>query len=123
MKKVVMLLLMLLSVSVVIAGCASTPNDEPAAPEETPVESGEEGEAEELTLTLEELSAFDGKNGNKAYVAVDGVIYDVTDAEGWEEGNHNGYQAGQDLTKELMEDSPHGADVLENLEAIGTLVE
>ena len=31
-------------------------------------------------LTLEELTAFNGKNGARAYVAVDGVLYDVTDS-------------------------------------------
>lgn len=119
MKKIVVLLLMLFSISFVIAGCSSSPSEEPQTPEETP----SEGEEEELMLTLEELSAFDGKNGNKAYVAVDGIIYDVTDSSAWKDGNHNGNQAGQDLTKEIMEDSPHGISALENVPAIGKLVE
>ncbi|NLG57268.1 MAG: cytochrome B5, partial [Clostridiales bacterium] len=29
-------------------------------------------------MTLEELKAFDGKEGRRAYIAVDGIIYDVT---------------------------------------------
>lgn len=121
MKNILLILSMLLTFSLVISGCAGTPSNNPGTPEETPVDSGENGE--DLTLTLEELAAFDGMNGNKAYIAIDGVIYDVTNAKDWENGNHNGYQAGQDLTKELMEDSPHGDEVLKNLEAVGTVVE
>jgi uncharacterized repeat protein (TIGR02543 family) len=67
---------------------------------------------EQIQMTLAELSAFDGRNGNKAYIAVDGKIYDVTGNPFWPNGNHNGYQAGQDLTVQLSS-SPHGiANVL-----------
>ena len=67
---------------------------------------------EQIQMTLSELSAFDGRNGNKAYIAVDGKIYDVTGNPHWPNGNHNGYQAGQDLTVQLSS-SPHGiANVL-----------
>jgi predicted heme/steroid binding protein len=67
---------------------------------------------EQIQMTLSELSAFDGRNGNKAYIAVDGKIYDVTGNSFWPNGNHNGYQAGQDLTVQLSS-SPHGiANVL-----------
>lgn len=38
-----------------------------------------QGDLPQLELTLEELAAYDGKDGNPAYIAVDGVIYDVTD--------------------------------------------
>jgi predicted heme/steroid binding protein len=67
---------------------------------------------EQIQMTLSELSAFDGRNGNKAYIAVSGKIYDVTGNPFWSNGNHNGYQAGQDLTVQLSS-SPHGiANVL-----------
>ena len=73
-----------------------------------------------LELTLEELAAYDGKNGNPAYVAVDGVIYDVTNAKGWDNGTHNGYSAGQDLT-DAIQKAPHGESVLKDLPVVGTL--
>ncbi|MDO4778711.1 MAG: cytochrome b5 domain-containing protein [Tissierellia bacterium] len=79
--------------------------------------------SEEKTFTLEELSKFNGKNGAKAYVAVDGVVYDVTDSPKWKEGEHQGaVKAGADLTKEIKEMSPHGVKALEKLPVVGKLV-
>ena len=74
------------------------------------------------TFTLEELAEYDGIGENKAYIAVDGKVYDVTNREGWGEGNHNGAIAGTDLT-ELILSSPHGKDVLRGLTVVGTLAD
>lgn len=74
------------------------------------------------TFTLEELAIYDGIGENKAYIAVDGKVYDVTNREGWGEGNHNGAIAGTDLT-ELILSSPHGKDVLSGLTVVGTLAD
>ena len=72
-------------------------------------------------LTLEQLKKYDGQNGNPAYVAVDGTIYDVTNAKGWNNGKHkNGISAGKDLTTEIGS-APHGKSVLANLTVIGKL--
>jgi|LSQX01.1.fsa_nt_gb predicted heme/steroid binding protein len=74
------------------------------------------------TFTLEELSRFDGKNGNSAYVAVDGTVYDVTDNAAWAAATHFGLQAGKDLTSEFH--SCHGGQpILSNLKVVGRLVE
>lgn len=53
------------------------------------------------TFTLDELKKYDGQNGNPAYAAVDGKVYDVTNAAQWKNGMHKGYKAGRDLTKEI----------------------
>ncbi|NBG88298.1 cytochrome B5 [Isachenkonia alkalipeptolytica] len=74
-------------------------------------------------MTLEELSDNDGRDGANAYVLVEGIVYDVTDSPRWEGGNHNGNQAGQDLTDEILGDSPHGRSVLDRFEAIGRIEE
>lgn len=76
-----------------------------------------------LELTLEELSEFNGKDGKPAYVAVDGIIYDVTASPAWKDGGHNGFEAGKDLTDEIKNVSPHGVVKLENVPEIGRLVE
>lgn len=58
-------------------------------------------------FTLEELEEFDGTNGKPAYVAYDGVVYDVTESAMWNEGDHEGqHAAGGDLTEEHA-DAPH----------------
>lgn len=75
---------------------------------------------ETMTYTLEELAAFDGKDGNKAYVAVEGVVYDVTGIPAWTGGTHNGNMAGQDVT-EAIKNAPHGDSKLADLEVVGQL--
>lgn len=81
------------------------------------------GSSSMLQLTAEELAKYDGQNGNPAYVAVDGVIYDVTNAPEWRNGKHaSGVTAGQDLTDAIKNQSPHGLKVLEGLPVVGQLV-
>ena len=72
-------------------------------------------------FTVEELAQYNGKDGQSAYVAVEGVVYDVTDVPQWAGGEHNGYAAGQDLTDEIENVSPHGTGVLAGLPVVGTL--
>lgn len=67
----------------------------------------------------EKLKAFDGKDGHKSYVAVDGVVYDVSDAEMWKEGKHNGLEAGKDLT-DGFKSSPHSGGFLKELKVVGS---
>lgn len=121
-KKIISLLMASLMSVALLVGCA-TDNETPAeTPAETPVETPSEGE-EGLELTLEELRAFDGQNGNKAYIAVDGNVYDVTDLPPWAGGIHNDFPAGQDYTKEIKEVSPHGLTPIEDLEPVGKIVD
>lgn len=85
-------------------------------------EATTEATMEEKTFTLEELAQYDGKNGNMAYVAVNGVVYDVTDVPAWTNGQHNGNMAGQDVT-EALKKAPHGDSTLEGLPIVGKLAE
>ena len=72
-------------------------------------------------FTLDDLKKYDGQNGNPAYVAVNGTVYDVTNANRWKNGKHmQGVVAGVDLTNE-MANSPHGNSVLKDLPIVGTL--
>lgn len=72
-------------------------------------------------LTLEELARFNGKDGQRAFIAVDGIIYDVTDSRAWKDGMHNGFEAGKDLTEEIKTKSPHGIGKLEGITQVGKL--
>ncbi|BCJ95831.1 hypothetical protein acsn021_34000 [Anaerocolumna cellulosilytica] len=78
---------------------------------------------ENIVLTIEELAEYNGKDGNPAYIAVDGVIYDVTDSKKWENGEHNGFTAGEDLTDNIKDISPHGTSVLSKLPVVGEIAE
>ncbi len=71
--------------------------------------------------TVDELAKFDGQNGNPAYIAVDGNVYDVTNAAPWANGSHFGqYTAGKDLSKAILLVS-HGKAKLSEVPMIGTL--
>lgn len=72
-------------------------------------------------MTLSELKNFDGRNGKPAYVAVSGMIYDVSSSKHWQQGNHEEtHQAGQDLTEE-MKTAPHVRSVIERFPVVGQL--
>ena len=86
------------------------------------VTASSSSQANAKTFTLAELAQYDGKNGNDAYVAVEGIIYDVTNAAKWQNGNHYGVQAGTDCTTAISR-SPHGSSVLDGLLIVGTLTE
>lgn len=74
-------------------------------------------------MTRSELAKFDGRNGQPAYVAVGGIIYDLSESPLWKEGNHEGaHQAGCDLTRELKT-APHIAAVVERFPSVGRLEE
>ena len=82
-------------------------------------------ENEVVYMTLDELSAFDGKDGANAYIAYNGVIYDVTNNPNWPNGVHRGYiNAGQDVTALFQTaGSTHNDSNITNLPIIGYLVE
>lgn len=139
MKQIVLVLLMALLVFVV--ACAPAEVTDVPVPIETAVDVEKPGATFELEtpeeavvdlepvkdqglkLTLEELKQYDGKDGRPAYVAVDGIIYDVTDSSFWKNGSHNGYSAGNDLTDAIKTKSPHGVANLERVLVIGELVD
>lgn len=72
-------------------------------------------------MTTEELAKFDGCNEHPAYVAVSGVIYDVSASGLWQNGNHvDQHQAGRDLTEELKK-APHVRTLVERFPTVGRL--
>lgn len=121
MKKIIVLsLLALILVATVLTGCSKPTATPTVAPTEVPTEVCDAAGEEEFTL--EELAAYNGKDGAKAYIAVDGVVYDVTEVEEWANGAHNDFEAGKDLSAEIKE-SAHGIAKLEGLTIVGKIVE
>ncbi len=73
-------------------------------------------------MCTEELALCDGKEGRPALFAYQGMIYDAGNSRLWKQGNHMGrHQAGGDLT-EVLDQAPHGAELMERLPAVGRLV-
>ena len=72
-------------------------------------------------FTLEQLAQFNGKNGQPAYVAYEGKVYDVSDNPMWDDGDHEAtHFAGEDLTV-AHDGAPHDVYVTD-LPQVGTLV-
>ncbi len=69
----------------------------------------------------EDLAQYDGKNGNLAYVAYKGKVYDVTESFLWKKGIHQVlHSAGMDLT-DALEQAPHSDDVLRRFPVVGNI--
>ena len=67
-----------------------------------------------------ELLKYDGKNGNPAYIAVNGVVYVVTNNAAWAAASHFGLSAGRDVTGAHA--SCHAnQDVLSRLKVVGRI--
>ena len=109
-----------------IAAKSSSALTHPSGP---PSPTGGEGNREDaigggegnVELTPEALSSYDGKEGQKAYAAVDNVIYDLTGSRMWKGGKHARHFAGMDLSSALKQ-APHGPEKLEAFPKVGTLL-
>lgn len=74
----------------------------------------------EKTFTKEELAKYNGVDGAKKYLAIDGVVYDVTDVAAWGGDNHHGNKPGADLSAQILK-APHKKNVLGKLTVVGKL--
>lgn len=73
-------------------------------------------------FTLDELSQYNGRNGNPAYVAIEGIVYDVSNETVWNERKNKGITAGEDLTEQF--NYYHGMyEILNNAPKIGVLTD
>lgn len=68
----------------------------------------------EREITLNELRRNTGERGTRMFVALDGVVYDVTDCPKWRSGLHEDLHfPGQDLTDEFAA-APHREEVFKH---------
>lgn len=75
----------------------------------------------ERVFTAAELAGFDGREGRPAYLAYQGLVYDVSGSSLWPDGDHQGmHQAGEDLTA-AMADAGHGDEILAQFPVVGRL--
>jgi len=130
-SKKILLVFTLLIALVMLAGCAATNTATPSAQTTAaPAATGAMAETAQPTagaiatvtlptFTAETLATYNGQNGNPAYIAVNGKVYDVTDVPQWKNGSHFGrFQAGMDLTDSLKL-SPHGPSKLDTVPVVG----
>ncbi|MGL5354376.1 MAG: cytochrome b5 domain-containing protein [Clostridium sp.] len=119
MKRSIVTIVLILSLSSILISCSSKKifniGNDTTTSNENPIPY------EEKTFTVDELAKYNGKNGNPAYVAVSGVVYDVSGVDEWSNGNHKkGITAGKDLTDEIAK-APHKLKVLDEIPMVGIL--
>lgn len=67
------------------------------------------------TFTAEELAKYNGKNGQPAYVAVNGKVYDLSSV--FRNGSHAGHTAGKDLSSAFS--GKHDSSFLSGYSVVG----
>ncbi|GAA0079730.1 hypothetical protein B2H94_07340 [Clostridium sporogenes] len=72
-------------------------------------------------FTLEELKKYDGSNGKPAYVAVNGIVYDVSSEATWGGGTHFGLYSGKDLSSEFLGCHKGMIEILNKIPKVGIL--
>ncbi|WKB36518.1 cytochrome b5 domain-containing protein [Terrilactibacillus sp. S3-3] len=72
-------------------------------------------------FTIEELATYNGKNGRPAYVAVGGIVYDVTNNRGWAAATHFGLTAGKEYSREFLSCHAGQPSILAPLPVVGRL--
>ena len=140
MRRISLFIITVLASMAILAGCGSAASSSASASASSSAaaassstassqaaskgDSTSSSQAGEKVFTLDELATYNGKDGQPAYVAVDGVVYDVTASPEWTNGEHKmGVTAGQDLTDVIKEKSPHGVAILEKFPVVGKLAE
>ncbi|MFC1711059.1 cytochrome b5 domain-containing protein [Patescibacteria group bacterium] len=115
-KKMLFFLLFPILIVFTLSGCQQK---QPAISNKAVTTKVNEKDNQELkrTFTSKELSGFNGLDSNEAYVAVDGLVYDLTSV--FENGKHYGYFAGKDLTDEFY--AKHEKNKIEKYPVIGKL--
>ena len=82
----------------------------------------EEKSATDLpAYTRAQLALRNGQDKPQIWVALNGIIYDVTASRLWRNGKHYEHWAGQDLTDELK-DAPHTEKVFDKFIPVGKLI-
>jgi predicted heme/steroid binding protein len=71
-------------------------------------------------ITPAQLALRNGQDKPEIWVALRGLVYDVTSSRLWRNGKHYEHWAGQDLTDELK-DAPHTENVFDKFKVIGRL--
>ena len=73
------------------------------------------------SYTKAQLALRNGQDKPQIWIALNGLIYEVSSSRLWRDGKHYEHWAGQDLTDELA-DAPHNENVFDKFDPIGKLI-
>lgn len=74
-------------------------------------------ELSEKIFTLDELSKYNGENDMPSYIAIKGIVYDISNLAILKGGKHHGVTGGKDVTKIF----PHDINILKRAKVVGRL--
>lgn len=86
-------------------------------PKTTTDNSGTSIDVVTTVFTAETLKQYNGLNGQPAYIAIDGIVYDVSSL--FVNGQHHGCSAGQDVTDEFNSERKHNDNMLKGYTVVG----
>jgi len=69
-------------------------------------------------LTQAELRGYDGTDGAPEYIAIHGIVYDITNVNLLKGGKHHGVASGCDVSELFV----HNQAILNRLKVVGKLV-
>lgn len=75
-----------------------------------------------VTFSTAQLAQYTGREGAPAYVAVNGIVYDVTNVAAWSTGTHFALTAGKDLSQAFSVCHPAQQGILNQLKMVGRFV-
>ena len=76
-----------------------------------------------VNIKRENLNLYNGEEGMPAYIAVNGIVYDISESSEWKNGRFLGVKAGVDLSKELSNESGEVLKVLSRFKVVGVIKE
>ena len=79
-------------------------------------------DADPQLFSRAQLALRNGQDKPEVWVALRGIIYDVSKSRLWNKGKHYEHWAGQDLTDELP-DAPHNDKVFDKFKVVGKLTD
>ena len=79
--------------------------------------SADQADSGQKVFTLQELAQHDGQNGAPAYLAIHGIVYDVTRVKLLKDGLHHDVLPGKDVSDLFI----HNHAILNRLQVIGKL--
>jgi len=102
------------ALTILLCGCAGAA--EKTAPEKDAWKN--------KVFTAEELKNYNGRNGQPVYVAVDGIVYDLSRSKYWKTGTHmKMHEAGADQSRAIHELAPQtihkGGKILNKMPKVG----
>ena len=68
-------------------------------------------------FTLQELAQHNGRNGLPGYIAINNIVYDVTNVQLLKDGRHHGVAPGNDVSDLFV----HNQAILKRLQVVGKL--